>query len=191
MGNDRKSQIIKAAVKRFARYGLNKTTLDEIAGDLRMGKATIYHYFKSKEELFYKTLEYDVSLFINDIKQIFNKKGIPLKERFIEYFNYKQEIYNRYKLLFDFMIRYLEEASLEEERKILRKLLQGEENVVNRVLKSFYKKKNKTMNPDMPKFIAMQGWGVLFENKLSEITGSENSTISKELLYKSLENVLN
>ncbi|HED08177.1 MAG TPA: TetR family transcriptional regulator, partial [Ignavibacteria bacterium] len=35
MSKERKSQIIKAAAKRFARHGLNKTTLEEIAGDLR------------------------------------------------------------------------------------------------------------------------------------------------------------
>ena len=43
MANDRKNQIIKAAAKRFARHGLNKTTLDEVARDIRIGKATIYH----------------------------------------------------------------------------------------------------------------------------------------------------
>ena len=54
---DRKIQILKAAVKRFAKHGLNKTTLDEIARDLRIGKATIYNYFESKEELFYETIK--------------------------------------------------------------------------------------------------------------------------------------
>ncbi len=51
MPNDRKIQIIKAAAKRFARHGLNKTTLDEVARDIRIGKATIYHYFTSKDDL--------------------------------------------------------------------------------------------------------------------------------------------
>jgi len=42
MANERKIQIIKAAAKRFARHGLNKTTLDEVARDIRIGKATIF-----------------------------------------------------------------------------------------------------------------------------------------------------
>ena len=46
MLKERKQQIIRAAVKRFARHGHGKTTLDEIARDIRIGKATIYHYFE-------------------------------------------------------------------------------------------------------------------------------------------------
>jgi len=53
MANERKHQIIRAAVKRFARHGHGKTTLEEIARDIRIGKATIYHYFESKDELFF------------------------------------------------------------------------------------------------------------------------------------------
>ncbi len=57
MANERKIQIIKAAAKRFARHGLNKTTLDEVARDIRIGKATIYHYFTSKDDLYFATLK--------------------------------------------------------------------------------------------------------------------------------------
>jgi len=51
LDKERKIQIIKAAVKRFTKHGLHKTTLDEVARDLRIGKATIYNYFESKEDL--------------------------------------------------------------------------------------------------------------------------------------------
>ena len=34
--------------------GSGKTTLEEIARDIRIGKATIYHYFSSKDELYYE-----------------------------------------------------------------------------------------------------------------------------------------
>ena len=64
MANERKLQIIKAAAKRFARHGLNKTTLDEVARDIRIGKATIYHYFTSKDDLlFLATLKWDLVKF--------------------------------------------------------------------------------------------------------------------------------
>jgi AcrR family transcriptional regulator len=53
---EKKLQIIKAAAKRFDKHGLAKTTLNEIARDLRIGKATLYGYFSSKEELFFSVL---------------------------------------------------------------------------------------------------------------------------------------
>ncbi|MBC8461550.1 MAG: helix-turn-helix transcriptional regulator [Deltaproteobacteria bacterium] len=43
--------IIKTAQELFARFGFNKTTVDEIAQKAHIGKSTIYHYFESKEEL--------------------------------------------------------------------------------------------------------------------------------------------
>ncbi|PKN72465.1 MAG: TetR/AcrR family transcriptional regulator, partial [Deltaproteobacteria bacterium HGW-Deltaproteobacteria-10] len=46
-------QAIKAAAKRvFAKWGLNKTTMEDIAGEAGKGKSTLYYYFKSKEEIF-------------------------------------------------------------------------------------------------------------------------------------------
>lgn len=44
--------IIAAAHKRFSYYGYSKTTMDEIAHDLGMGKASLYYYFPTKESLF-------------------------------------------------------------------------------------------------------------------------------------------
>ncbi len=190
MDNDRKTQIIKTAAKRFARHGLNKTTLTEIARDLRIGKATIYHYFKSKEELFYQTMEYDASLFIEDIKQIFNNEQLSFKERFVEYFNYKQELYNKYKLLYDVMIRVLKEEGLEKEQEILKKLLQNEEEVLKLVLSTLYNGKIQSMNPDLPKFLAIQSWGILFGKKLNDIRSDGTIQNSKDLLFESLNNII-
>lgn len=44
--------ILNSAKTIFARYGFKKTTMDEIAQAARKGKSSIYHYFKSKEDIF-------------------------------------------------------------------------------------------------------------------------------------------
>ncbi|HEY4784669.1 MAG TPA: helix-turn-helix domain-containing protein, partial [Bacteroidales bacterium] len=44
--------ILKAAQKRFGLYGLEKTTMKEIASDMGMSKAALYYYFPDKEGLF-------------------------------------------------------------------------------------------------------------------------------------------
>ncbi len=186
MENDRKTQIIKAAVKRFAKHGLNKTTLAEIARDLRIGKATIYHYFNSKEELFYKTIEYDASLFIQDIKQIFNNDQILLKERFVEYFIYKKEIYVKYKLLYDVLMRALNEAGLEKEYEVLKNLLKEEEDVLKIALND----KTETINPDIPKFLVINSWGLLFGKKLNDLRSESEILNPRDLLFSSLGNLL-
>ena len=49
---DKRERILDAAMERFARYGIRKTTIEEIAHAAGVGKGTIYLYFKSKEDVF-------------------------------------------------------------------------------------------------------------------------------------------
>jgi TetR/AcrR family transcriptional regulator len=44
--------IIDAALKRFAHFGLTKTTMTEIAQDLNISKALLYYYFPDKIQLY-------------------------------------------------------------------------------------------------------------------------------------------
>ena len=47
-----KDEILAGAQKLFQQFGLKKTTMDEIAAACGKAKSTLYHYFKSKEEVF-------------------------------------------------------------------------------------------------------------------------------------------
>lgn len=49
--------ILNSAKTIFARYGFKKTTMDEIAHASSKGKSSIYHYFKSKEDIFKAIVE--------------------------------------------------------------------------------------------------------------------------------------
>ena len=48
----KKKQIITAAIHVFARNGVTKTRMVQIAEAAGIGKGTIYEYFRSKEEIF-------------------------------------------------------------------------------------------------------------------------------------------
>ena len=49
--DNRKEQIIKAALKRFSHFGIGKTTMNEIAEDSSISKGNIYYYFADKNAL--------------------------------------------------------------------------------------------------------------------------------------------
>ncbi len=49
---DKRQQILEAATKVFARLGLEKGRIEDIAEEAGVGKGTVYEYFRSKEELF-------------------------------------------------------------------------------------------------------------------------------------------
>jgi TetR/AcrR family transcriptional regulator len=59
--------IIEAAKERFAHFGFSKVTMEEIASDVDLGKASLYYYFPTKEDLFKAV----ISLEQNKLKENF------------------------------------------------------------------------------------------------------------------------
>ena len=53
----RKQRILKGALEVFKSNGLEGSTMDQIAQQSGFGKATLYYYFKSKEDVFSAILE--------------------------------------------------------------------------------------------------------------------------------------
>ncbi|WP_316746720.1 TetR/AcrR family transcriptional regulator [Pedobacter gandavensis] len=49
--------IIEGAIKRFIHYGINKTTMNEIADDLSVSKPSLYYYFPDKSSLILGVIE--------------------------------------------------------------------------------------------------------------------------------------
>jgi AcrR family transcriptional regulator len=48
-----RNEIIASAQTLFQKFGLDKTTMEDIAEATGKGKSTLYYYFKSKEEVFH------------------------------------------------------------------------------------------------------------------------------------------
>ena len=74
---NKKELIMNAAQRLFAKYGLNKTTMDEIAKDAHVGKGTIYHYFDSKEHVFYAIIQKEVYILKSKILQAVKQAKTP------------------------------------------------------------------------------------------------------------------
>ncbi|PTX09755.1 TetR/AcrR family transcriptional regulator [Sphingobacterium faecium] len=59
--DNKKELIIAAAIRRFAHYGFSKTTMNEIAEDVKITKANLYYYYPEKTALIH-----DVILAVTD-----------------------------------------------------------------------------------------------------------------------------
>lgn len=81
---EKEQAILLAARKRFARYGFSKVTMDEIADDVEMGKASLYYYFPAKENLFKAVIQQEQNQFIEAVESIL-AKNIPVSQKLIEY----------------------------------------------------------------------------------------------------------
>ena len=49
---DKSARILKAALDLFVRYGIKRTSIDDIAREAGIAKGTLYLYYKSKDALF-------------------------------------------------------------------------------------------------------------------------------------------
>lgn len=89
---EKKTQILYAAIEIFAKKGLERGKIADIAKQAGIGKGTIYEYFKSKDEIF-SAIE---NLFVNDaimqVDQLLNSNKSPT-EKIEEIANYNINIH--------------------------------------------------------------------------------------------------
>lgn len=116
--DDKKDRIIAVAERLFGHFGIQKTTMDEIAKKARMGKSTLYYYFKSKEEIFAEVIRRDSDIFKLELNQAV-ARGVTPQEKIGNYvlsrMQHLKTLSNYYSTLND---EYLEHyAFVEKTRK--------------------------------------------------------------------------
>ena len=189
---DRKNQILKAAFKVFVDKGYSKATMDDIVDISGLSKGALYHYYKSKKDLFLSLIEHwEVHTFKNFYKkESKNKKASDILRSFgqnvlktldekkyayiaeIEFWslsNYDVDIKNRSQLLYD-------------------KLLNLFEKVVKKGIKQGEFKELDIRNTAMIILAVFQGinWFVVFDEDL--VSPNKYIEDSIELIIKSISN---
>ncbi len=77
--------ILRKAYELFSHFGFYKTAMDDIATEARVGKGTIYYYFKSKYELFAEVLQRDSLRILEKVKESIS--GVPVsRDRILKVF---------------------------------------------------------------------------------------------------------
>jgi AcrR family transcriptional regulator len=69
--------ILDTARKMFGRYGMQKTSLHEIARMARVAKATIYNYFGSKDQVYLEVLNREINNVIEKISTAVEEATSP------------------------------------------------------------------------------------------------------------------
>ncbi len=79
--DERRREIVAAARELFEKQQYEKTTMKDVMNKLGIAKGTIYHYFKSKEELLEAVIENSVDEYIEWMQENLNKtKGNALNK---------------------------------------------------------------------------------------------------------------
>lgn len=190
MEKERKHQIIRAAIKRFQKHGLKKTTLDEVARDLRIGKATIYHYFNSKEELYFDCLKFETSLLKTDMSIIFDNAETNIFQKLNDYLILKESIRDKYKLLFGVFIEELKGTIFDDEKTLVNDFIAQEKETVFNVLKSLKPKTDETQIKNISDFLVTHSFALLFASQISKAEISDTPASNLTLFTQAVELLL-
>jgi AcrR family transcriptional regulator len=92
-----KEKIGQVAMKCFARFGLDKTTLDDIAKEVGLNKASLYYYYKNKEDIFLEVAIAEGQNFLNSLEaKVLGKKGTESRVIYylVQRINYYKNVLN-------------------------------------------------------------------------------------------------
>jgi len=127
-----RKKIIVTSGRIFSRYGYKKTTMDEIAAELKMGKSSVYYYFKSKEEIFEAVVLYEANVLRNELTKAIKSVESPVEKMrnyvfvrmktFEKLSNYYNAIFDKNLAHFNF-IEMIREKYDREELAILRLII--------------------------------------------------------------------
>lgn len=99
-----KEKIGRSAMQCFAKFGLDKTTLDDIAQAVGLNKASLYYYYKNKEDIFIEVALKEGEDFINSLQEAtLLKEGIENRTAFYleSRFNYYKNVLNMNRVSVD------------------------------------------------------------------------------------------
>ena len=78
--DERREQILSAALKVFARKGFAATKISDIVAKGGMSHGLVYHYFRSKEEIFFDLLKRAVETSIQSVTSLEELPMAPLEK---------------------------------------------------------------------------------------------------------------
>lgn len=128
-----KEIIINAARTIFARFGFDKTTMNDIAKAAHKAKSSLYHYFRNKENIFREVVERESDVLKKKIVTAVKSKDHP-KEKLSVYIITRMEILdqlaNYYSALKDEYLKHygfiekLRQQHLVDEIEMIKKILE-------------------------------------------------------------------
>jgi AcrR family transcriptional regulator len=150
-GITKREKILLAAQRLFARFGLRKTSVEEIIRLTKIAKGTFYKYFPDKEALFREVVEKESSSLVSTIREAVAQASTS-QEKMRAYLIAKArkiaELTNLYQVTREKIDDYwpqiegVREKYLAEEQKIVREVLingvdTGELDIANPELTAF------------------------------------------------------
>lgn len=94
----KRQHIIEAALRRFSHFGINKTTMNEIAEDISVSKANLYYYFPDKSALVVDVIKHLIEEGMAAYHRIIDS-SISIMDILIGFLKIKKDFFEKHYLL--------------------------------------------------------------------------------------------
>ncbi len=101
MNDDKRERIKTAAAECLARFGYEKTTMEDIAGRVGLNKASLYYYYKNKEAIFTEVVIQEARQFLSALQdkiQTVSGSRNRIQTYLVERLRYYQQVVNLHQL---------------------------------------------------------------------------------------------
>jgi AcrR family transcriptional regulator len=85
--DDRRTELLDAALEVFARYGYRKTSMDEVAHVAGMSRQGLYLHFRSKQILFRETALHVFEKSLNGAREALSDESMSMEDRIVRAFD--------------------------------------------------------------------------------------------------------
>ena len=154
-------RIAKGAMTVFANKGIANTTMDDIAKEAGYGKATLYVYFKNKEDIVSFISLYSMRILRDSLKGAIEGNGTS-KDIFMGICNSIEKFYDEYPDFFRRTIKYIEINTRDDGSWLSQTYQVGEE--INQIILDFLEKgarKGDLVQSDNYKETILNIWGMV------------------------------
>ena len=94
----KQDSIVETAIKRFAHFGVGKTTMAEIADDLQISKPSLFYYFNDKSSLMKAVGKKIIDEVLESFEAVFNSAN-SVEEGLLNFVEVKRQFFKKYMLL--------------------------------------------------------------------------------------------
>lgn len=187
--DERREQILNAALKVFARRGLVATKISDIASAAKLSHGLVYHYFESKEKVFIELVKRamdmapEISIEVNEMPLEPLEKIQTITERIIE------NIYGTEDSAFYFILMiqsFVSDANPEEVLEIYKKSFLPSEILLKIVEEG---QKNGSISKGRPEEYVTLYWAAMQGLALNKVTMGDNAIMpNADLIVRIFKN---
>ena len=111
----RKELILEGALKSYSNKGLDGMTMDDIAQESDFGKATIYYYFSSKEDIICSLMEMGWQDLWESVEEMV-VEDISARKKFVKVLNQMADIVFQDRGLYEFLFTVPRNVNIPEDK---------------------------------------------------------------------------